>query len=93
MANFYTDIPEIKFELENSPLMERIVELKEREYADKDEYAEAPQDLADAMDTYDRVLDIVGDITGNVIAPNAEDVDAEGPQCENGRVRYATKKY
>ncbi len=93
MANFYTDIPEIKFELENSPLMERIVELKEREYADKDEYAEAPQDLADAMDTYDRVLDIVGDITGNVIAPNAEDVDAEGPHCENGRVRYAAKTY
>lgn len=93
MANFYTDIPEIKFELENSPLMQRIVELKERDFVDKEEYDEAPQDVADAMDSYGRVLDIVGDIAGNIIAPNAEGVDAEGPHCENGRVRYASKTY
>ena len=81
MANFYSDVPEIKFELEN-PLMERIVELKERGYREKDEYAEAPQDFADAMDSYEKVMDIVGDITANVVAPNAEAVDAEGPHCE-----------
>ena len=79
MANYYSDRKEIKFELENSPLMQRIVELKERSYEDKDQYDEAPQDFADAMDNYERVLDVVGDITANVIAPNAEDVDAEGP--------------
>ncbi len=93
MANFYTDVPEIKFEMENSPLMQRIVDLKEREYADKDKYDEAPQDFADAMDNYDKVLEIVGDVTANIVAPNAEDVDAEGPHCENGRVRYASKTY
>lgn len=93
MANYYSDIPEIKFELKNSPLMPRIVELKERGFADKEAYDEAPQDYADAIDTYDKVLDIVGDITANVIAPNAEDVDAEGPHCEGGRVRYASKTY
>ncbi len=92
MANFYTDVPEIKFELEN-PMMERIVELKERGYREKDEYAEAPQDFADAMDNYKQVMEIVGDITANTIAPNAEAVDAEGPHCENGRVRYAEKTY
>ena len=93
MANYYSDRKEIRFELENSPLMQRIVELKERAYEDKDQYDEAPQDFADAMDNYERVLDVVGDITANVIAPNAEDVDAEGPHCENGRVRYASKTY
>ena len=93
MANYYSDIPEIQFELKNSPLMPRIVELKERGFADKEAYDEAPQDYADAIDTYDKVLDIVGDITANVIAPNAEDVDAEGPHCEGGRVRYAAKTY
>ena len=93
MANYYSDIPEIKFELENSPLMSRIVELKERNFADKDQYDEAPQDTADAMDSYDRVLDVVGDIVANVVAPNAEAVDAEGPHCENGRVRYASLTY
>ena len=58
MANYYSDINEIKFELENSPLMQRIVELKELGYADKDTHDYAPQDFADAMDSYDRLLDI-----------------------------------
>lgn len=93
MANYYSDIKEIKFELENSPLMQRIVELKELGYADKDTCDYAPQDYADAMDSYDRLLDIVGDIAGNTIAPNAEDVDAEGPHLNNGRVSYASKTY
>ena len=85
MANFYKDIPELKFHLDN-PMMERICQLKERDYADKDKYDCAPVDYADAMDSYDRVLEIVGDITANVIAPNAEGVDAEGPHCHDGRV-------
>ncbi len=50
MANYYNDISEIKFELEQSELMPRIVELKERSFEDKDQYDEAPQDFADAMD-------------------------------------------
>ena len=93
MANFYTDHPEIKFNLESSPLMQRIVELKEHGYADKDNFDYAPEDFADAMDNYNRVLDVAGDITANTVAVNAEDVDAEGPHCEDGRVRYASKTY
>ena len=93
MANFYTDHPELKFELENNPLMKRIVELKERNFADKDAYDYAPQDFEDALDSYDRVCELTGDICANIIAPNAEAVDAEGPHCENGRVRYASKTY
>ena len=92
MANLYTDNPEIKFHMQHE-LMKRIVELKERGFEDKDKYDYAPQDFEDAMDSYDRTLDIVGDVTSNVIAPNAEEVDAEGPHCENGRVRYAAKTY
>ena len=92
MANFYTDNPEIKFQL-GHPLMERIVELKERSYADKNEYDYAPENLEDALDNYDRILELTGDITANIIAPNAEDVDAEGPHCADGRVTYASKTY
>ena len=73
--------------------MNRIVELKERGYEDKDKYDYAPQNFEDAMDSYDKTLEIVGDVVSNVIAPNAEAVDAEGPHCENGRVRYAAKTY
>ena len=93
MANFYTDHPEIKFNLESSPLMPRIVELKENGYADKDSFDYAPEDYADAIDSYNRVLEVAGDITANTIFPNSEDVDAEGPHCEDGRVRYASKTY
>ena len=88
MANFYTDTPELKHHLEH-PLMKRIVELKERNYADKDKFDYAPVDFEDAMDSYDKVLEIVGEICGDIIAPNAEGVDHDGPVCANGRVTYA----
>ena len=88
MANHYTEHPELRFEL-NHPLMQRIVELKERNFRDKDEFDTAPLDHADAMDNYDRVLDIVGEIAGTTIADNAESVDLEGPHHEGDRVRYA----
>lgn len=89
MANNYTDHPELKFEL-NHPLMKRIVELKERDFRDKDSYDYAPLDFEDAMDSYDRVLDITGEIAGTTIADNAESVDLEGPHHEGDRVRYAS---
>ncbi len=89
MANFYTEHPELKYHLFNE-MMEHICELKERGYVDKDKYDYAPQDYADAMDSFDKVLEITGEITGEVIAPNAEGVDAEGPVCKDGRVTYAS---
>ena len=92
MANSYTDVPEIKFHMEH-PLMKRIVELKERNYADYGQYDYAPKDYEDAQENYDSLLEITGDINANIIGPNSEDVDAEGPHCENGRVRYASKTY
>lgn len=92
MANSYTDIKEIQFHLHHE-MMQHIAELKEKGYADAGKYDYAPVDYADAMDSYERVLEVVGDINANIIAPNAESVDTEGPHCENGRVRYAQKTY
>lgn len=88
MANFYTDNEALKHYLTH-PMMEKIVALKERDFADADKYDYAPQDYADAQDSYDKVLDIVGEICGDVIAENAEDVDHNGPRVENSRVIYA----
>jgi len=88
MANFYTDNKDLKFHLEH-PLMKKIVALKERDYKDKDNYDYAPVDFEDTMDSYDKVLEIVGDICGEIIGPNAEGVDQEGPKVVNGRVQYA----
>ncbi len=89
MANFYTDNPDLKHHL-NHPLMQKIVELKERNYTDAEKYDYAPMNFDDAMDSYDKVLEIVGEICGGKIADNAESVDHEGPRVENGRVIYAS---
>ena len=70
MANYYSDNEALQFYLDH-PLMKRIVELKERNFADKDTYEDAPVDYEDAMENYRRVLDITGDITANIIEPNS----------------------
>lgn len=88
MANFYKDNSELKFQFSN-PLMSKIVELKEQNFKDFGKYDYAPENVEDAIDSYDRVMEIMGDICGNVIAPNAESVDHEGPVCKDGRVTYA----
>lgn len=90
MANYYTDHPEIEFHLDH-PLMKRIVELKEKGYADKDQFADAPVCYEDAIENYKRVLDITGDVAANIIEPNSESVDLEGPHLVDGRMVYASK--
>lgn len=88
MANFYTDNEDIKFHL-GHPLMEKIVALKEQNYTQAEKYEDAPRDYEDAFDNYDKVLEIVGDICGEIVAVNAESVDNEGPQVIDGHVQYA----
>lgn len=90
MANYYTDHPEIEFHLDH-PLMKCIVELKEKGYADKDQFADAPVCYEDAIENYKRVLDITGDVAANIIEPNSESVDLEGPHLVDGRMVYASK--
>ena len=90
MANYYTDHPEIAFHLEH-PLMKRIVELKERNYADAAAHADAPVNYEDAIENYKRILDITGDVAANIIAQNAEAVDQEGPHLIDNRMHYASK--
>lgn len=92
MSNYYTDHPEIEFHL-NHPLMKRVVDLKERNYVEKDQFEDAPVNYEDAIENYKRLLDITGDVAANIIEPNSEDVDLEGPRLENGRMIYASKTF
>lgn len=89
MANFYTDNKDLKFHLSH-PLMEKIVRLKERNFTEKQKYDYAPMDYEDAFDSFDKVLEVVGEICGDIVAPNAESIDAEGPQVIDGHVQYAS---
>lgn len=86
--NFFTDNKDLLFHLQH-PLMEKIVRLKENDYIDKETYPHAPLDFEDAMDSYEKVLEIIGEIAGDTIAENAESVDAEGPKLINNGVKYA----
>ena len=90
MANFYTDNKALRYYLHH-PLMEKIVAMKERDYTQCKQFDYAPLDFEDAMDSYERILEITGEIAGDIIAPNAESVDKEGPHHANGRVTYASK--
>ena len=88
MANFYTDNSDLKFQLSH-PLMRKIVELKEQDFKDSGVYDYAPCNVEDAIDSYDKVMEVMGEICADTIAANAEQVDHDGPVCENGRVTYA----
>ena len=92
MANYYSDHPEIAFHLDH-PLMKRVVELKEKNFEDAANYDDAPVNYEDAIENYKRMLDITGDVAANIIEPNSESVDQEGPHLENGRMIYASKTF
>lgn len=88
MSNFYNDNPDLKHHLSH-PLMHKIVEMKERNFSDAEKFDYAPLDYEDAMDSYEKVLEIAGEISGEIVAQNAEDVDHEGPHVVDGHVVYA----
>ncbi len=88
MANFYNDNKDLSFHLHH-PLMKKIISLKEKDFKDVENFDYAPMDFEDAMDSYEKTLEIIGEICGDVIDPNAESVDKEGPQLINNEVIYA----
>ncbi len=88
MGNYFTDNPILKHYLQH-PLMQRIMELRERNFSDATVYDYAPSDAEDCMDSYEKVLEICGEICADVMEDNAESIDQEGPVCKNGRVEYA----
>ncbi len=79
MANFFTDNEDIRFLFDHIDLRE-LAQLQEDDFTrDRDgDDSYAPDDADDAVDNYRRVLEIVGQIAGDVIAPNSEQVDREG---------------
>ncbi|MBR1543546.1 MAG: acyl-CoA dehydrogenase family protein [Muribaculaceae bacterium] len=90
MANFFNDNKALRYHLHH-PLMEKIVAMKERDYTEAEHFDYAPVDFNDAMDSYEKILEITGEICAETIAPNAESVDKEGPHHSDGHVAYASK--
>ena len=88
MPNFFADNQDIQFQLDHMDLRE-IVQLWEGDFSESKEHPYAPSSYEDTVDGYRRVLDLVGHICGEIIAPRATDVDRDGCACENGKVAYA----
>ena len=88
MDNFFKDTPDFKFHLKD-PILKKVVKLKEENFEQSEKFDYAPLNHEDAIDSYEKVLEIVGDICSNIISPNAEGVDLEGPHIENNEVIYA----
>ena len=87
MANFFKDNKDLCFTLNNLDLDE-VVRLREADYEFAKEFDNAPTDFADALDNYNRVLSVVGEVSGDRIEPRSRTVDAVGPHFADGVVTY-----
>jgi alkylation response protein AidB-like acyl-CoA dehydrogenase len=92
VANFFLDNEDIQFLLNHIDLRE-LARIQEDDFLDPSPRPDyAPRDVEEAVDNYRRVLEIIGQVAGDTIAPNAEDVDAEGNTLnEDGTVTYHPK--
>jgi hypothetical protein len=88
VSNFFADNADLQQTLRRLDLA-RVVRLREDDYLQARDFAYAPKDLEDALDSYERTLEIVGDIAGEFVEPRAEDVDRAGSELVDGEVCYA----
>jgi alkylation response protein AidB-like acyl-CoA dehydrogenase len=86
--NFFLDNADLQFRLQRLGLRE-VVEIKEKGYALAAQYSSAPRNYADAIDNYRLMLEVLGEIAANVIAPRAAEADEEGTHLQDGQVTYA----
>ncbi|MGB2809029.1 MAG: acyl-CoA dehydrogenase family protein [Sedimentisphaerales bacterium] len=89
MANFYRDNDDIQFLLRHIELG-KLTEMAEENFKFAEEFDHAPANADEAMQNYDMVLESLGQLSAEFIAPRAEDVDREGNTLnEDGSVTYA----
>ena len=90
MANFYTDNDDIRFLIKHTE-PGRVAKILEEDFRFAEDFDYAPADADEAVRNYEMVLEALGQLSGDFIAPRAEDVDREGNTLnEDGSVTYAT---
>jgi len=89
MPNFFEDNEDILFHFENTDLA-AVAAAQEDGFKEFSRYDYAPRDAEDAIDSYRRILSMVGQLSAEYIAPRAEDVDRQGSHLLDGKVHYAT---
>ncbi len=88
MANYFTDNADLLFHFERNDL-KQIVDLTEDNYTQSEKYNYAPVNYEDAKENYKKVMEVVGDIAANFIAPRSAQIDEEGAVFKDGKVSYA----
>ena len=89
MTNFYRDNDDIQFLFRHTDLAP-LADYMEEGFRFAKEYDYAPADTAEAVQNYDLVLDSLGRLSGDFIAPRSEDIDREGNTLNpDGTVTYA----
>jgi hypothetical protein len=89
MGNFYRDNSDMQFLFKHTDLR-RLAQIAEENFKFSSEFDYAPADADQAIQNYDMVLDSLGQLSGDFIAPRAEDVDRQGNTLnEDGSVTYA----
>ncbi|MFZ0033821.1 MAG: acyl-CoA dehydrogenase family protein [Sedimentisphaerales bacterium] len=89
MANFYKDNDDIQF-LFRYIDVGNLATICEDGFKFAGEFEYAPADVNEAVQNYEMVLDSLGQLSGDFIAPRAEDTDREGNTLnEDGSVTYA----
>jgi hypothetical protein len=86
--NFFLDNPDLQLRLEQLDLRE-VLERKEKGYAEAALYPTAPRSYEDAKDSYRIVLEVLGEVCGERVAPRAAEADEEGAHFDHGEVTYA----
>ncbi|MDX1283790.1 MAG: acyl-CoA dehydrogenase family protein [Draconibacterium sp.] len=85
MPNFFTDNPDIKFNLDRLDL-KTLADIVENDYSSSKEHDFAPVDREEAAQNYLDILEVVGDICAGPIFERSRQIDEEGHVCENGDV-------
>jgi alkylation response protein AidB-like acyl-CoA dehydrogenase len=89
MGNFYRDNEDIQFLFKHADLG-KLARICEEDFRFTKECDYAPNNVDEALQNYDMVLESLGQLSAEFIAPRAEDVDREGNILnEDGTVTYA----
>ena len=86
--NFFTDNIDLQFHLEHLDIKD-VIEVLEDGYRYSEQYPAAPRNYADAKDNFRLLLNVMGEVCANQIAPRAAEADEEGVQFQDGQVAYA----
>ena len=89
MPNFYADNDDIRFLFKHIDLG-ALAKLCEEDFKFASQFDSAPAGADEAIRNYEMVLDSLGQLSGDFIAPRAESVDREGSTLNaDGSVSYA----